>query len=96
MQKNNMKKSRHNERLIEILSKIMYKLEDSFEYYEFMKEDLYAEGKIKQALGPLFTLNKEKAAQAFLMQLELLKSMHKLIMQQIRLVEAANATPIGW
>ena len=64
--------------------------------YEFMKEDLYAEGKINQALGPLFALNKEKVAQAFLMQVELLKSMHKLIMQQIRLVEAANATPIGW
>ena len=60
-----------------------------------MKEDLYAEGKINQALGPLFALNKEKVAQAFLMQVELLKSMHKLIMQQIRLVEAANATPIG-
>ena len=64
--------------------------------YEFMKEDLYAEGKINQALGPLFALNKEKVAQAFLMQVELLKSMHKLIMQQIRLVEAANAMPIGW
>ena len=64
--------------------------------YEFMKEDLYAEGKINQALGPLFALNKEKVAQAFLMQVELLKSMHKLIMQQIRLVEAANATTIGW
>ena len=33
--------------------------------YEFLKEDLYAEGKINQALGPLFALNKEKAAQAF-------------------------------
>ena len=30
------------------------------------------------------------------MQVELLKSMHKLIMRQIRLVEAAIATPIGW
>ena len=61
-----------------------------------MKEDLYAEGKINQALRPLFALNKEKAAQDFLMQVELLKSMYKLIKQQIRLVEAANATPIGW
>ena len=46
---------------------ISYKLEDSFECYEFMKEDLYAEGKINQALEPLFALNKEKVAQAFLM-----------------------------
>ena len=61
-----------------------------------MKEDLYAEGKIKQALGPSFLLNKAKVSQAFLMQVELLKSMHKLIMHQIRLVEAANTTPIGW
>ena len=88
MQKNNMEKSMHNQQLIDILSKIKYKLEDSFECYEFMKEDLDAEGKIKQALGPLFALNKDKP---FL----LLKSMHKLIMQQIRLVKAANATPIG-
>ena len=95
MQKNNMEKSVHNQWLIEILSRIRYKLEDSLDCYEFMKEDLYAEGKINQALGPLFALNKEKVAQAFLMQVELLKSMHKLIIQQIRLVEAANATPIG-
>lgn len=95
MQKNNMEKSVHNQWLIEILSRIRYKLADSLDCYEFMKEDLYAEGKINQALGPLFALNKEKVAQAFLMQVELLKSMHKLIMQQIRLVEAANATPIG-
>ena len=60
-----------------------------------MKEDLYAEGKINQALGPLFALNKEKASQAFVMQLELLKSMHNLVMQQIRLVEATNTTPMG-
>ena len=59
--------------LIEILSKIRYKLEDSFECYEFMKGTLDAEGKIKQALGPLFTLNKEKVAQALLMQVEYLK-----------------------
>ena len=30
-----------------------------------MKEDLYAEGKINQAHGPLFALYKEKTAQAF-------------------------------
>ena len=96
MQKNNMEKSVHNQWLIEILSRIRYKLADSLDCYEFMKEDLYAEGKINQALGPLFALNKEKVAQAFLMQVELLKSMHKLIMQQIRLVEAANAMPIRW
>ena len=86
MQKNNMEKSVHNQWLIEILSRIRYKLADSLDCYEFMKEDLYAEGKINQALGPLFTLNKEKVAQAFLMQVELLKIMYKLIMQQIRLV----------
>ena len=94
MQKNNMEKSVHNQWLIEILSRIRYKLADSFDCYEFIKEDLYAEGKINQALEPLFALNKEKVAQAFLMQVELLKSMHKLIMQQIILVEAANAMPI--
>ena len=30
------------------------------------------------------------------MQVELLKSMHKIIMQLIILVERVNATPIGW
>ena len=73
MQKNNMEKSVHNQWLIEILSRIRYKLADSLDCYEFMKEDLYAEGKINQALGPLFTLNKEKVAQAFLMQVKILK-----------------------
>ena len=64
MQKTNMKKSMHNQQLIEILSKIRYDLEDSFKCYEFLKEDLSAEGEVKQVLGPLFTLNQEKAAQA--------------------------------
>ena len=65
MQKDNMEKSVRNQWLIKILSRIRYKLEDSLDCYEFMKEDLYAEGKINQALGPLFALNKEKVAQAF-------------------------------
>ena len=62
MQKNNMEKSVHNQWLIEILSRIRYKLADSLDCYEFMKEDLYAEGKINQALGPLYALNMEKVA----------------------------------
>ena len=52
MQKNNMEKSVHNQWLIDILSRIRYKLADSLDFYEFMKGDLYAEGKINQALGP--------------------------------------------
>ena len=40
IQKNKMKKSLHNQRLIEILFKMKYNLEDSFECYEFLGEDL--------------------------------------------------------
>ena len=47
-------------------------------------------------MGPLFTLNQEKAAQAFLKQVDLLKDMDKLVRQQIMLVEAANTAPYGW
>ena len=44
----------YNKRLIEILYKIGYNLEDSFECYEFLREDLSNEGEVKQTLGPLF------------------------------------------
>ena len=47
-------------------------MEDSFDCYDFLGEDLSDEGEVNQALGPLFTLNQEKAAQAFLKQLGLL------------------------
>ena len=54
------------------------------------------EGTVNQALGPLFAFDPEKAAQAFLKQVEFLKEMNKIVKQQIMLVEAANATPYGW
>ena len=41
-----MKKSLHNQRLIEILLKLKYNLEDSFEYYDFLGEDLSTEGEV--------------------------------------------------
>ena len=91
-----MKKSLHNQRLIEILFKMKYNLEYSFECYDFLGEDLSAEGEVNQALGPLFALNQEKADQAFLKQVGLLKDMDNLVRQQIMLVEAANATLYGW
>ena len=52
-----MKKSLRNQRLIEILFKMKYNFEDSFECYDFLKEDLSAEGEVKQVLRPLFALN---------------------------------------
>ena len=91
-----MKKSLHNQRLIEILFKMKYNLEDSFECYDFLGEDLSAEGEVNQALRPLFALNQEKSAQAFLKQVGFLKDMNKLVRQQIMLVKAANATTYGW
>ena len=57
IQKDKMKKSLHNQWLIEILFKMKYNLEDSFECYDFLGEDLSAEGEVNQALGPLFALN---------------------------------------
>ena len=45
------------------------------------------EGEEKQTLGPLSVLNQEKAGQAFLRQVNLLKKMYKLIKQQIFLAE---------
>ena len=41
-------------------------------------------------------MNQEKASQAFLKQVSLVKQMDKIVKQQIMLVEAANATPYGW
>ena len=87
-----MKKSLHNQRLIEILLKLKYNLDDSFDCYDFLGEDLTTEGAVNQALGPLFAFDQEKAAQAFLKQVEFLKKMNKIVKQQIMLVEAANAT----
>ena len=57
MQKDKMKNSLHNQQLIEILLKMKYNIEDSFDCYDFLKEDLSAAGKVKQVLGPLFALN---------------------------------------
>ena len=78
MKKDHVIRMLHNKRLIEILYKMGYDLEDSFECYEFLKEDLSNEGEVKQTLGPLFALNQEKAGQAFLKQVSLLKNMNKL------------------
>ena len=68
---------------------IRYNLEDSFECYEFLKEELSAEGKIKQALGPLFAFNQEKSAQAVLKQVDLLKSKDIHITRE-KLLEVKN------
>ena len=78
-----MKKSLHSYQLIDILFKIKYNLEDSFECYDFLKEDLSAEGEVKQTV------------QAFLKQVGLLKNTNKFVKQQIFLVQVANASPYG-
>ena len=96
IQKDKMKKSLHNQWLMEILFKMKYNLEDSFECYDFLGEDLWAEGEVNQALGPLFALNQEKAAQAFLKQVGFLKDIDKLMRQQIMIVEAPSPTLYGW
>ena len=49
---------------------------------------------MNSALGLLFALNQEKASQAFLKQVSLVKEMDKIVKQM--LVEAANATPYVW
>ena len=92
IQKDKMEKFLHNQRLIKILLKLKYNIEDSFKCYDFLEEDLMVEGTVNQALGPLFVLYPEKAAQAFLKQVDFLKEMNKIVKQQIMLVEAANAT----
>ena len=66
IQKDKMKKSLHNQRLIEVLLKLKYNLEDSFGCYDFLGEDLSAEGEVNPALVLLFALNQEKALQTFL------------------------------
>ena len=71
-------------------------LEDSNGCYNFLRQDLITEGEVNSALGLLFALNQEKALQAFLRQVSLVKQMDKLVKQQIMLVEAANAMPYGW
>ena len=76
--------------------KIGYDLEDSFECYEFLKEYISNGREVNQTLGPLFALNQEKAGQAFLRQVNLIKKINKHIKQQIFLAKAANATPFGW
>ena len=55
--KDKMKKSLHNQRLFEILLKLKYNLEDFFDCYDFLGEDLSAEGKVNQAMGPLFVFD---------------------------------------
>ena len=61
-----------------------------------MGQDFTAEGEVNSALGLLFALHQEKALQAFLRQVSLVKQMDKLVKQQIMLVKAANAMPYGW
>ena len=73
-----------------------YHLEDSYECYDYLAQDLKAEGEVSVAVGQLFALNQEKVAQAFLKQVCLIKGMDDIVKQQITLVEAANATPYGW
>ena len=47
-------------------------------------------------IGQIYALNQEKALQAFLKQVSVIKNMDKIVKQQITLVEAANVTPYGW
>ena len=91
-----MKRSPHNQRYLETLLKLKYHLEDSYECYDYLAQDLKAEGEVSVAVGQLFALNQEKVAQAFLKQVCLIKGMDDIVKQQITLVEAANATPYGW
>ena len=78
-----MKKSPHNQRYIETLLKLKYHLEDSFECYDFVAQDLKAEGEVDTAVGQLFALNQDKAAQAFLRQVSLIKDIDKIVKQKI-------------
>ena len=80
---------------METLLKIKYHLEDSFDCYDFMSQDYKVEGEVDTAMGHLFALNQEKAAEAFLRQISLIKDMDKIVKQQLTLVEAKNATSYG-
>ena len=71
-------------------------LEDSNGCYDFLRQDLIAEGEVNSVLGSLIAFYQEKASQAFLKQASLVKQMDKIVKQQIMLVEAANATPYRW
>ena len=64
--KDKMKKSLHNQRVIQVLLKLKYHLEDSYGCYDFLGQDLTAEGEVNSALGFLFALNQEKACKLFL------------------------------
>ena len=68
-----MKKSPHNQRYLKTPLKLKYHLEDSCECYNFLDQDLKAEGEVNAAIGPIFALNQEKASQAFLRQVRLIK-----------------------
>ena len=96
IEKDKMKRSPHNQRYLETLLKLKYHLEESYECYNFLAQDLKAEEEVSVAVGQLFALNQEKVAQAFLKQVCLIKGMDDIVKQQITLVEAANATPYGW
>ena len=91
-----MKEFLHNQRYLETLLKLKYHLEDSFECYDFVAQDLKAEGEVDTAVGQLFALNQDKAAQAFLRQVSLIKDIDKIVKQKITQVEATNTTPYGW
>ena len=91
-----IKKSSHNQSYLETLLKLKYHLEDSFECFDFLAQDLKAEAEVDAAEGQLFALTQVKAAQAFLRQVSLMKDMNKIVKQQIMLVESANATPYVW
>ena len=82
IQKNKMKKSIHNQWLIKILLKLNYNIEDSYECYDFLGKDKTVEGTVNQALGWLFAFDPEKAAQAFLKQVNCLKEMNEIVKQE--------------
>ena len=79
IEKDKMKRSPHNQRYLETLLKLKYHLEDSYECYDFLAQDLKAEGEVSVAVGQLFALNQEKAAQAILKQVSLMKGMDKIV-----------------
>ena len=73
-----MKNSLHNQRYMETLLKLKYYLQDSYKCYDFLGQDLKA-GDVNAVVGQLLTISQEKAAQAFLNQIKLIKDMNSLV-----------------
>ena len=74
-----MKKSPYNQRYIETILRLRYHLNDLFKYYDFLGQDMKAEGDVNVVVGQVFAMNHEKEAQGFLSQVKLLKDMDALV-----------------